>query len=76
MEGVTEPIKEAVVKALLQARDAMLGIRNHMRQMGEAAGIPVGYCLFDLMLASFHLVILFLFPYSHKMSMFKHLHIC
>ncbi|XP_017973406.1 PREDICTED: phosphomevalonate kinase isoform X1 [Theobroma cacao] len=41
MEGVTEPIKEAVVKALLQARDAMLGIRNHMRQMGEAAGIPI-----------------------------------
>ncbi|XVE65356.1 hypothetical protein DITRI_Ditri07aG0174400 [Diplodiscus trichospermus] len=40
-EGVTESIKEAVVKALLEAREAMLGIRNHMRQMGEAAGIPI-----------------------------------
>ncbi|XVF13699.1 hypothetical protein REPUB_Repub08aG0230300 [Reevesia pubescens] len=41
MEGVTEPIEEAVVKVLLQAREAMLGIRNHMRQMGEAAGVPI-----------------------------------
>ncbi|KAL4384410.1 hypothetical protein GQ457_15G008070 [Hibiscus cannabinus] len=41
MEGVTEPIKEAVVKALLRAREAMLEIRNQMRTMGEAAGIPI-----------------------------------
>lgn len=41
MEGVTEPIKEAIVKVLLMAREAMLRIRSHMRQMGEAAGIPV-----------------------------------
>lgn len=32
---------QAVVKALLGARDAMLSIRGHMRQMGEAAGIPI-----------------------------------
>ena len=60
MEGVTEPIKEAVVKLLLKAREAMLGIRNHMRQMGEAAGVPVVYCLFDLMLINVH-VYAFLF---------------
>lgn len=30
-----------IVKALLGARDAMLKIRSHMRQMGEAAGIPI-----------------------------------
>lgn len=32
---------QAVVKALLGARDAMLAIRYQMRYMGEAAGIPV-----------------------------------
>lgn len=32
---------QAVVKALLGARDAMLEIRYHMRNMGEAAGIPI-----------------------------------
>ncbi|GMJ06019.1 hypothetical protein like AT1G31910 [Hibiscus trionum] len=41
MEGVAEPIKEAVVKALQNARKAMLEIRNQMRTMGEAAGIPI-----------------------------------
>ncbi|CAH9137719.1 unnamed protein product [Cuscuta epithymum] len=30
-----------VVKELLGARDAMLGIRYEMRKMGEAAGIPI-----------------------------------
>lgn len=30
-----------IVKALLGARDAMLKIRCNMRQMGEAAGIPI-----------------------------------
>ncbi|KVH95774.1 GHMP kinase, C-terminal domain-containing protein [Cynara cardunculus var. scolymus] len=30
-----------IVKALLGARDVMLSIRCHMRQMGEAAGIPI-----------------------------------
>ncbi|KAJ0566573.1 putative phosphomevalonate kinase [Helianthus annuus] len=30
-----------IVKALLGAREAMLKIRCHMRQMGEAAGIPI-----------------------------------
>lgn len=35
------PNKEAVVKSLLGARDAMIVIRNLMRQMGKAAGVPV-----------------------------------
>ncbi|KAF5477841.1 hypothetical protein F2P56_004454 [Juglans regia] len=39
-EQASEPRKK-VVKALLGARDAMLGIRYHMRQMGEAAGVPI-----------------------------------
>lgn len=37
----TEPREEAVIKALLGARDAMLGIRNLMRLMGQAAGVPI-----------------------------------
>ncbi|KAB1226370.1 putative phosphomevalonate kinase [Morella rubra] len=41
LEQASEPNQKAVVKALLGARDAMLGIRYHMRQMGEAAGVPV-----------------------------------
>ncbi|KAK9275077.1 hypothetical protein L1049_022336 [Liquidambar formosana] len=41
MEHATEPSQQGVIKALLGARDAMLGIRCHMRQMGEAAGIPI-----------------------------------
>lgn len=45
MEQATEPNQQAIVKALLGARDAMLEIRNHMRQMGEAAGIPVSLFL-------------------------------
>ncbi|XP_039069243.1 phosphomevalonate kinase, peroxisomal-like [Hibiscus syriacus] len=41
VEGVTEPIKEAVVKALLREREGMLEIQNRMRTMGEDAGIPI-----------------------------------
>ncbi|CAK9153242.1 unnamed protein product [Ilex paraguariensis] len=41
MEQANKPNKAVVVEALLGARDAMLGIRCHMRQMGEAAGIPI-----------------------------------
>ncbi|KAI9191500.1 hypothetical protein LWI28_009219 [Acer negundo] len=41
IEQASEPIQEAVVKSLLGARDVMLGIRYHMRQMGEAAGVPI-----------------------------------
>lgn len=41
IEQASDPIKEAVIKALLGAKDAMLGIRYHMRLMGEAAGVPV-----------------------------------
>ena len=49
MEQASRPDQEAVVNALLGARDAMLRIRSNMRQMGEAAGIPVGFLfgLFD-----------------------------
>lgn len=41
IEQASEPNKEAVIKALLGAKEAMLGIRYHMRLMGEAAGVPV-----------------------------------
>ncbi|XP_059656915.1 phosphomevalonate kinase, peroxisomal isoform X1 [Cornus florida] len=41
MEQANEQSQTEVVKALLGARDAMLGIRNHMRRMGEAAGVPI-----------------------------------
>jgi len=41
MEQTKEPKQVEVVKALLGARDAMLAIRSHMRQMGNAAGIPI-----------------------------------
>uniref|UniRef100_A0A2N9IGV4 phosphomevalonate kinase n=1 Tax=Fagus sylvatica TaxID=28930 RepID=A0A2N9IGV4_FAGSY len=41
LEQASEPRQEAVVKALLGARDAMLRIRYHMRLMGEAAGVPI-----------------------------------
>ncbi|XP_062111360.1 phosphomevalonate kinase, peroxisomal-like isoform X2 [Humulus lupulus] len=40
MEQATQQSQEVIAKALLGARVAMLGIRYHMRQMGEAAGIP------------------------------------
>ncbi|XP_075487298.1 phosphomevalonate kinase, peroxisomal isoform X1 [Primulina tabacum] len=36
-----EPNHMEVVRALLGARDAMLGIRSNMRNMGSAAGIPI-----------------------------------
>ena len=41
IEQASEPNKEAVIKALLGAKEAMLGIIYHMRLMGEAAGVPV-----------------------------------
>ncbi|KAG6788584.1 hypothetical protein POTOM_004655 [Populus tomentosa] len=41
IEQATEPGQEVVFKALLGARSTMFEIRNHMRQMGEAAGVPV-----------------------------------
>ncbi|CAK9321467.1 unnamed protein product [Citrullus colocynthis] len=41
IEEATEPSQQAIVKALLGARDAMLEIRNCMKQMGEAAGVPI-----------------------------------
>lgn len=37
----TEPINEAIIRELLGAREAMLRIRILMRQMGEAAGVPI-----------------------------------
>ncbi|XP_011018465.1 PREDICTED: probable phosphomevalonate kinase [Populus euphratica] len=41
IEQATEPSQEVVFKALLGARSTMFEIRNHMRQMGEAAGVPI-----------------------------------
>ncbi|XP_062076646.1 phosphomevalonate kinase, peroxisomal-like isoform X2 [Humulus lupulus] len=41
MEQATQQSQEVIAKALLGARVAMLGIRYHMRLMGEAACIPV-----------------------------------
>ncbi|KAJ6703889.1 hypothetical protein OIU85_029785 [Salix viminalis] len=41
IEQSIEPSQEAVVKALLGARSAMVEIRNLMHQMGEAAGVPI-----------------------------------
>lgn len=41
MEQFSEATHVEIVKALLGARDAMLKIRFHMRQMGDAAGIPI-----------------------------------
>lgn len=66
MEQATEPSQQAVVKALLGARDAMLEIRNRMRQMGEAAGIPV--CSF------FHFF--FLLNFGKMTFMFLNYHNC
>ncbi|KAL2525275.1 GHMP kinase family protein [Abeliophyllum distichum] len=40
-ETANDPSQAEVVRALLGARDAMLGIRFNMRRMGEAAGIPI-----------------------------------
>ncbi|CAL1399528.1 unnamed protein product [Linum trigynum] len=41
VEQAADHKQEAVAKALLGAREAMLDIRKHMRQMGEAAGVPI-----------------------------------
>ncbi|XP_021905046.1 phosphomevalonate kinase, peroxisomal isoform X2 [Carica papaya] len=41
MQHATEPNKEAILRTLFGARDAMLRIRHHMRQMGESAGVPI-----------------------------------
>ncbi|XP_061358277.1 phosphomevalonate kinase, peroxisomal isoform X2 [Gastrolobium bilobum] len=41
IEQASEPNKEVVIKGLLGAKDAMLGIRYLMRLMGEAAGVPI-----------------------------------
>lgn len=41
LERANEPSQADIVKGLLGARDAMLGIRYYMRKMGEAAGIPI-----------------------------------
>ncbi|KAA8521194.1 hypothetical protein F0562_011871 [Nyssa sinensis] len=41
MDQASEPCQAEIIRALLGARDAMLRIRCQMRQMGEAAGIPI-----------------------------------
>lgn len=40
-EQAREPTTEVVVNALLGAKEAMLRIRNHMKLMGQAAGVPI-----------------------------------
>ncbi|CAH1453291.1 unnamed protein product [Lactuca virosa] len=40
-EQASETISQEIVKTLFGARDAMLNIRFHMREMGKAAGIPI-----------------------------------
>lgn len=45
MLHATEPINEAIIRELLGASEAMLRIRTLMRQMGEAASVPVSYLL-------------------------------
>nr|GEV67816.1 C1-like protein [Tanacetum cinerariifolium] len=45
IEQASEAISLEIVKALQGARDAMLNIRCHMREMGKAAGIPVNSLL-------------------------------
>ncbi|XP_072987582.1 phosphomevalonate kinase, peroxisomal isoform X1 [Typha latifolia] len=41
MGQVADQYQESIIKSLLEARDAFLDIRFHMRQMGEAAGVPI-----------------------------------
>ncbi|PWA45041.1 phosphomevalonate kinase, ERG8 [Artemisia annua] len=41
IEQASEAVSLEIVKALHGARDAMLNIRCHMREMGKAAGIPI-----------------------------------
>nr|WNI02920.1 phosphomevalonate kinase [Prunus conradinae] len=41
IQQATKPNQEAIIKAFLGARDAMLRIRYRMHQMGEAAGVPI-----------------------------------
>nr|GFB22163.1 phosphomevalonate kinase, peroxisomal-like [Tanacetum cinerariifolium] len=41
IEQASEAISLEIVKALHGARDAMINIRCHMREMGKAAGIPI-----------------------------------
>ncbi|RZC62530.1 hypothetical protein C5167_024285 [Papaver somniferum] len=40
-ELASDACKQAVVKALLGARDSIVNIRCHMRKMGEEAGVPI-----------------------------------
>ncbi|KAF9593616.1 hypothetical protein IFM89_024300, partial [Coptis chinensis] len=40
-EQATDLFREAIVKALLGARDAVFQIRFHMRLMGKEAGVPI-----------------------------------
>lgn len=41
MELVTDQYQESVVKYLLGARHAFLEVRAYMKEMGNAAGVPV-----------------------------------
>ncbi|OAY77543.1 Phosphomevalonate kinase [Ananas comosus] len=41
LEQAVDQFGESIVKSLLGARNAFVEIRSHMRQMGNAAGVPV-----------------------------------
>lgn len=41
LEQTNESNEAEIVKSMLEARNAMLEIRQHMRQMGEAASVPI-----------------------------------
>lgn len=53
IEQATQQSQEAIAKALVGARNAMLGIRYHMRQMGEAAGVPVSSLFYWMLFCHF-----------------------
>lgn len=80
MEQPTQQSQEAITKALVGARDAMLAIRYHMRQMGEAAGVPV-YSLFHWMLICLLVTLGIFMSFFSRVSLFSFLvpqskHIC
>nr|CAD1845146.1 unnamed protein product [Ananas comosus var. bracteatus] len=41
LEQAVDQFGESIVKSLLGARNAFVEIRSHMRQMGNAAGVPI-----------------------------------
>lgn len=74
MLHATEPINEAIIRELLGAREAMLRIRILMRQMGEAAGVPVSYCFILLHILIDHLRMIN-FVLKHKILCIQHIRV-